>query len=400
MATITTTTTVRTVFSKLSAAMSLTLTGASPFQQFDATQTNNDRWVPNRAVTPTYIAPSISVSAPDGTLSYTGAPTSVAWYVNGVAIATAWTVNTDYTILTAADSAGHPKGTLVVKKNLAASVRSSITCTATYTDTRTGQNVVVESRAVVFGTTLKTVTGLALRSELPHTFVYNAALDALEDAEFNASKNSATVAAADLTRLQASPTAYLRKYPVRMYSGSREMSAAAYTVKVQKVSGTSLTNVTAAANSAVQQISQTSVWIDARYLPVGDTVYRVTATLTSDTTVSRSFDIKVRRVAPTLDYRIVNTSSLDPTKTNRTEEVEVWCGNRLLRNPERIVDFTWKSSLTKSGASSATVKTLGTGPKVTYALTATGATATELNNRTVTSIDISLEATLKGPKTS
>lgn len=114
------------------------LTPASPAAQTVDTTSGSPSYEPNRTLTPTAIYPFVRAMDPDNVFHHGPANqylATIQWYVNNVPIEEVWTVDTDYTIDT---SDSDVRGTLYVKKNLAAGNDVVLTFRGTFLDWRTG----------------------------------------------------------------------------------------------------------------------------------------------------------------------------------------------------------------------------------------------------------------------
>lgn len=127
---------VRTVFTPLDTQFSLTVVGGGSTTQFF--YTNENQYIPNRALVPMKLKPSLYIVDPDGKLMNGDHSSSlvVAWYENNV--------NTQ--IATGANYTVNADGSLTVKKNVPVSSPIQIICRATYTDARSGKPIVFEDR--------------------------------------------------------------------------------------------------------------------------------------------------------------------------------------------------------------------------------------------------------------
>lgn len=127
---------VRTVFTPLDTQFSLTVVGGGSTTQFF--YTNENQYIPNRALVPMKLKPSLYIVDPDEKLMNGDHSSSlvVAWYENNV--------NTQ--IATGANYTVNADGSLTVKKNVPVSSPIQIICRATYTDARSGKPIVFEDR--------------------------------------------------------------------------------------------------------------------------------------------------------------------------------------------------------------------------------------------------------------
>lgn len=399
MAKITVSTKVRAKYAPPVLAPAVAVQGAATVQTYDSLESGEACYTPNRKLQPTYVVPVVSAVSSDGTLDVnSAAPDSVEWYVNGKTLASCGWTASDYEVVTT-DRDGLTKGTLIVKRNIAPGEVFELLPLITCTDTRgKGSNNKVWGSPVRLRTTTRTLSAMVCRTDLPTSFAYNPALDPLEEYEYAAQAEDTETSAATLTALRTHPWAYLRTYPVRMMMGSRQLDPSLYTVSVDKVTGTVLEEVTPATDGAIVSVTPEAVTVDARY--VESTVrYRVTATLKADVTKSKSFDIVVRRVRPTLTYEMINTTSLDTSAANRTEELAVYCGNRRLPYPERIVDINWRGAVDTADAAEPVFKTVGSGAKISASLTTLGVKSAVTAGKRVTGllweVDCELRPALK-----
>lgn len=399
MAKITISAKVRAKYAPPVLAPAVAVQGAATVQTYDSLESGEACYTPNRKLQPTYVVPGMSATSSDGTLNVSNkAPDSVEWYVNGKTLASCGWSASDYEVVTA-DRDGLTKGTLIVKRNIAPGEVFELVPLITCTDTRgRGSNNKVWGSPVRLRTTTRTLSAMVCRTDLPTTFAYNPALDVLEEYEYAAQVEGTEMSAATLAALRSHPRAYLRTYPVRMMMGSRQLDPSLYTVRVDKVTGTVLKAVTPATDGAIVSVTSEAVTVDARYVE-STTRYRVTATLKADATKSKSFDIMMRRVRPTLTYERINTTALDTSAAVRTEELAVYCGQRRLPYPERILDINWRGAPDIADASEPVFKAAGSGSKISASLATLGVKSAVTAGKRVTGllweVDCELRPALK-----
>lgn len=395
MAKITVSSEVRARYAPPVLSPSVAVQGAATVQTYDSLESGEACYTPNRKLQPTYVVPGVSAVSSDGTLNVSNrVPDSVEWYVNGKTLASCGWTTSDYEVVTA-DRDGLTKGTLIVRRNISPGEVFELVPLMTYTDVRgRGSNNKIWGKPVRLRTTTRTLSAMVCRTDLPTTFTYNPALDVLEEYEYAAQVEGTETSAATLSALRAHPGAYLRTYPVRLIMGAQQLDPTLYTVRVDKVTGTALKAVTPATDGAIVSVTSEAVTVDARY--VEDTArYRVTAVLKADTSKSKSFDIVVRRVRPTLTYGMINTTALDTSASTRTEELAVYYGSRRLPYPERIVDINWRGAVNTAEATEPTFRSMGSGAKISASLAALGVNTAIAGGKRVTGILWDIDCELK-----
>lgn len=395
------------------------LNGSAPVQVFDSTQSGAACYSPNRLAAPTYLVPRLVITTEDKSFAFDsaggGTIGTVEWLVNEKAIASCGWATSEYAVLTAADSDGRPKGTLRINKNIAANQGFSLRCRLTVADPRNGTNIVAETDPVTLRTNVHSASVYALHTDMPRTFPYNPVTDVLDDAEYEAD-----LAGADKTQIQglaalkANPLSYLREYAVRLMHGNTQMTSG-YHVAVEDITTSTVSLVAdtqaakTSADKVIPAVAIDKVTVDARYV-ANVKRYRVTAfwggALAASRTAKKaqSFEITVRRITPTLTFRTVNHSLgglvNNAVVTSKGDEVEVFCKGRKVRNPDRCITFAWKGRSVKKGGTLGTQVSLGTTSAPTLDLSkVTDYTAANIKSGAVTGLEISVEATLKGPLT-
>lgn len=130
---------IRTVYTPLDTHFGVTVEGGGSPTQFY--YTNENQYIPNRALVPMVLRPSLYVVDPDNLLvnGDHSNKLTVSWYENR--IETPITTGSDYTV--------NSNGTLSVTKNVPVSTPIQILCRATYTDVRSGKTIILEDRVTL-----------------------------------------------------------------------------------------------------------------------------------------------------------------------------------------------------------------------------------------------------------
>lgn len=128
--------TVTTSFTPLNSTFRLVEQGGSLSQFY---YTNANVYIPNRATTPMMLAPKLYVIDPDQVISNgdKSSQLTVQWFENNAVIST----NSNYTV--------NADGTLTVMKNVLPSAPVTISCKATFTDTRNGVQIIFEDSVIL-----------------------------------------------------------------------------------------------------------------------------------------------------------------------------------------------------------------------------------------------------------
>lgn len=145
------------------------LTPQSPVTQTVNTTLSPIEYEPDRSVSPTVILPDVRAIDRDNIFHHGSANEflsldSIAWKVDGKAIASVWTAGTDYEIVTAENDT---RGALRIYKNLSAGVKAVLTFSGELLDWRTGITYRVESDEISLTSTDKGSNALQCHVDKP-----------------------------------------------------------------------------------------------------------------------------------------------------------------------------------------------------------------------------------------
>lgn len=130
---------IRTIYTPLNTHFSLSVDGGGSPTQFY--YTNENQYIPNRALVPMKLRPSLYIVDPDNLLVNGDHSNKLvmAYYENSI----------DRQIATGSDYTVNADGTLTVRKNVPVSTPIQILCRGTYTDMRSGKAIIVEDRVTL-----------------------------------------------------------------------------------------------------------------------------------------------------------------------------------------------------------------------------------------------------------
>lgn len=128
--------TIVTSYTPLSTTFKIAVEGGSLAQYY---YTNANQYIPNRRTAPMLLRPKLHIVDPDGILTNgdVSGGLTVQWYQDNVLISS----NSDYTI--------NPDGSLLVSKNTTPTVPVTLSCKATFTDSRSGKQVIFEESVIL-----------------------------------------------------------------------------------------------------------------------------------------------------------------------------------------------------------------------------------------------------------
>lgn len=347
-------------------AVSIRVEGAAAVQRYDTSAAlAADGYLPDRRLAPTYLVAKVSVSREGVTAGATEkAPAVTDWYVNGRPIANVWPAS-DYEIAVS----GTDKGMLTVKRNIGVGEICELRCRVI--EPWMTENITVWSAPVTLRTTAVSEAAYTVRTTGLRTVAYNAALDELDEREWDEAKGGTAISVAERKRLEAKPCSYLRRYPVYVSKGTG-IYTGDYQVKVYRTDGSRETEVTPETDPAIVEVGKNEVVIDARMADTEVLEHRYTVRAEENGKTLGGFGIKLRHIVPTLTYQTQNMAALDPTQTQRVDEVSVRCKGRLVRHPERVAGMTWKASVTTDGSTYTAPKILQRGARNVMTLSKAG----------------------------
>lgn len=131
--------TIRTVYTPLDTQFGITVVGGGSTTQFY--YTNENQYIPNRAITPMKLKPWLYIVDPDEQIGNgdKSSNLSVTWYENSI----------ERQITTGVDYIVNADGSLTINKNVPVTTPIQIICRATFTDIRSGKPIIFEDKVAL-----------------------------------------------------------------------------------------------------------------------------------------------------------------------------------------------------------------------------------------------------------
>lgn len=315
---------------------------------------------PSRTVTPTYLVPRVYATASDGSVDGEQTPGAVAWLVNGRPVAEVW-ASGEYSVSTAADASGRPKGTLCVMRDLTANETAIVEAHITVADTRLGINHTVEAPEVVLKCVGATQTRWDVGTPCPMEVAYNPLADMLD--EYDWRKANGLLQAGEIAP-ELRWGNYLLRQPVTVKRGGRVLKASEYTVTV--------TDLATGKEAGFEcGVSGGEVTFDMRLIEDGH--YRVAAFVGGKKV--GGYETHISRQEPTVTCSFVNTGSITASQSVRSDRVAFTTRRGTVASPDRCIRTSWAAAPVNASGVKGSAVSLGYGSSHSMALSEAGFTA-------------------------
>lgn len=205
----------------------------SPLQQvFDGKSFN-----PNRLTTPCPVIPKLELKAVDNGKTTTVGNSdmgSMTWFVDGEDIKNVNGFKSAYEISdgsTPVDDIIYPRGTLILRYNVAAGEHHSLSFMCSVADPRTKKSISLKSNTLNLSTFDKSEDNYALSVEGGPSVLYNPWNDGYSLLLYKQSHGEA-IAEADLATAKALPTSFVKSWTFKLNRGTKALTAGTdYTMK-------------------------------------------------------------------------------------------------------------------------------------------------------------------------
>lgn len=352
------------------------ITPMSPLMQ----TTDGTNFFPDRTVVNTGIQPQINATTEDGSWdnrrsNMSLVNSSIKWMVSkgntwvSIAEDSNWTgkYEIDLTETTA-------KGTLYIKRNIAANDKQQIYFEAQLLDYRTNTLIQIHTEPVTLYTVKKGDDTYGVGIGVETNISYNPVLDKLSLYEYLVANNLKTPSDAERNKC-LDGNEYLKVIPIDVYLSKKKVSTG-YTLQVfrvdEKGKATQIAVSSKTAPNELLALSLTSMTLDLRLIMKFDYIIKV---VVSDKVVAQ-FQFNVKRMFPAYRFDFLNVSSIAYGQQKRCNKVIVHSNNELISYPQRMLKINWKTIAHNEGFAS-TEKKWQEGDSCEYLIEETGLGASE-----------------------
>lgn len=326
---------IRIDYAPINAAVSVMCkTANSPVTQvYDAV---TGEYNPDRTKTPTILLPLVTLTATDGSLPTPYGNTMLAdmkWLVNGVDISTLDGWKDKYKIRTD----GNYRGAIEIYRNVAVNEKFALVFTANVADNRLGTNIPIKTDAVTLSTIDKSTDNFTLSIGDDDAIQYNPFKDNLH--RYNYMVAHSIISASDSAESAAvDENAYRRTIPVNFFRGKNRITEG-YTLKLYRVGdGAALTEIDPDDNdNEIISMSLTSITFDLR-LTIKEN-YLLVALWRGNAVAKCGFG--TQRLYPKYRIRTTNGTAIQPSDTERYDQVMCDHDGDVVDYSERIVSIIW-----------------------------------------------------------
>lgn len=295
---------------------------------------------PDRSLTPTVILPQVVASAADGSWPQPYSNQYLAnmkWFANGEDITTL----KDWEGLYVIEQSGSIRGAIRVKRNLMPGEQISLHFTADLVDSRLGINNPIKTDPIVLSTADKSQNMYSVGIGDDQIIQYNAFKDKLFLYDFKVSHG--LMAASTSARSAAKDeNSYERDINVHVFRGDEEINDG-YEIKLFRVNpgsaNVSYTEMTVGNDLELTAITRKQISLDLRLIPKGDYVIRIIA----ENREVAQIQFSINRINPAFAIRTTNGTAINPSDTQRYDEVMVDTDGNIVECPGSIIKFIWKT---------------------------------------------------------
>jgi hypothetical protein len=309
-------------------------TPASPLGQIYNSE--NGQYEPDRTLTPTVIRPDVQAWAKDGSWKQKQVNSilaSVKWYVNGNDISTLSGWSGLYSIETEGDN----KGAITISKNVKEGDVFGLSFSAVFADSRFGRNVTIKSEEVVLTTSRKGDDNYSVSLDDAKEIQYDPTKDNLLIYDYEVAHGIIT--ASDAKRKAAlDSNAYERTIPFTVRR-SKTAVTSGFTVKLYEISGTTLTEVSAAAATAVKAITTSGITLDMRLIKKKNYKIRIYV----DGTMVAEHQFSVTRIYQSVTCVPTNGAAIMENDVEQYNVAQAKAGGNIIKYPGLMLDITWKT---------------------------------------------------------
>lgn len=314
----------------------------SPLQQvFDGKSFN-----PNRQTTPCPVIPTLELKAVDNdkTTSVGNSDMgSMTWYIDGTDIKNVNGFKDAYDISdgnTAIDGIVYPRGTLILRYNVAAGEHHSLFFSCSLADPRSHNRVSLRSNTLNLSTFDKSDDNYALSVEGGPSILYNPWSDDYSLLEYRQSHGEA-IAEADLATAKALPTSYVKSWSFKLCRGTKQLTAGTdYTMKYYIYWDGSYKEIGSDASAdiiPVTSYSNSGITIDMRLMENCQLMARA---LVKGTIVGeKTFGATRRHPKYTCDY--FNRSAINESDVRRYDKLLVHSDSSFVEFFSRLIKTVW-----------------------------------------------------------
>jgi hypothetical protein len=392
---------VRRDYAPLNIAVSVAVSGTPLAQVYNAEE---EQYEPDRTLTSTVLSPRVFVSATDGSIGKwvdTGNGTGYYTAVN----VSATLADVQWQILIGSKFTTLDKNTptlkyldgsfavsgrnLIVTSNIRSGAPVSITCVATYADSRQRVSHVIISDPVILTTTDKAEDLYAASLDDSSTIVYDPFVDRLSLLEYERAKNYIPSTGYTKKRLEIRKRndTYERNITVMLYKGKTAVSPEDYVIVVMRAEDVKTvppglaetvpdSTFTVEAGTSRTDVEGYTISFDARL--ISKQTYVVVCMSTDKTEEYARTHFAVRRRYPRITIDTMNETSIQASDTERSDRAVVRANGQIVSYPERLLNINWFADTKSAKATKLTNKLSDAKDgKITYDIAETQLTDSE-----------------------
>lgn len=293
---------------------------------------------PDRELTPTVILPQVVASAADQSWKEPYSNRYLAdmkWFANGKDISTLNDWEGKYTIDQTESSM---RGALSVRRNFMPGEQVALHFEGKLVDSRLGVSHDIITEPITLACADKSQNMYSLGIGDDQIIQYDPFKDKLFLYEHKVAHG--LIQASSATQTAATDeNSYLRGISVTLFMGDVSMPTNEYSIKLYRISGTAnitLTELTAGKDELVS-LSNNRITLDLRLIDKGD--YLIKATAEGREVAQMQFS--VNRISPAFSVRYKNGTAINPSDTQRYNEVMVDTDGNIVECPGSIIKFEW-----------------------------------------------------------